>query len=268
MKSMRYFVAILANVERSVVQGLGNALLTVQDEGRYSLAFPRATNGRSGSTSDEWNRDSGRMKQGFNKAAGILDAKAAAWRSGEPTTDTSWREDATRTPRVLQVIVAALTAGTLFFLVIALTIGPFRTWLPGPQPWRPLTLFAIVLTAVALVVRPLVVWAIVGKTRREIVTGTHRPIMPQRTGDESDKLIDDGQCLLGVFATKTIIGAAVFEGVAFLATLAYLFEGEPMTVGLALSLILGVASHFPTQSRTIDWVERQLETVQQEKMMR
>jgi hypothetical protein len=185
-------------------------------------------------------------------------------------SDDSWHEDATKTARTLQIIVAALCAGTLFFLVIALSMAPL---LKPPAAIRPIsiTLFAFAFVGVGLIARAILLWKITTKARREILNGTYTPLDPSQWIRPVP--LDDGGCrdakyLLSVFQPKTIMIAALFEGWAFFAAIAYLLEGGPLSLGLTVVLILGVAAHFPTRSRAIGWVERQLEAVGQEKAMR
>jgi hypothetical protein len=185
-------------------------------------------------------------------------------------SDDSWHDDATKTARTLQIIVAALCAGTLFFLVIALSVAPL---LKPPAAIRPisLTLFAFAFVGIGLVARAILLWKITAKARREILGGTYTPLGSSQRIKPAP--VEDGGCrdakyLLPVFQAKTIMSAALFEGWAFFAAIAYLLEGGPVGLGLTLALILGMAAHFPTRSRTIGWVERQLEMVGQEKMLR
>ncbi len=58
----------------------------------------------------------------------------------------------------------------------------------------------------------------------------------------------------------------MFEGLGFFGTIAYLVEGNPIALSLAVLMILGVAAHFPTQGRIVGWVQRQLEAVEVDKM--
>lgn len=139
-----------------------------------------------------------------------------------------------------------------------------------------LVLIAILLVGVELIARAVVVWNISRKARREIINGTYQPVGPrQRIGSLSSDVADkppdpyrDAKYLLTAFRQKTMVSAALFEGCAFFAVIAYLIEGSPLSLGLAALLVLGVAAHFHTQSRAIAWVERQMETVEQEKFMR
>jgi hypothetical protein len=185
-------------------------------------------------------------------------------------SDDSWHEDATKTVRILQIIVAAMCAGMLLFLVIALGMAPL---LKPPSAMRPISLtwVAFAFVGLALIARAILPWILTAKARREILSGTYAPLGPRQR--ISSVPVEDGGCrdakyLLPVFQAKTIMGAALFEGCGFFAAIAYLLEGSPVGLGLALALVLGVAAHFPTRSRAIGWVEGQLEIVGQEKMFR
>ena len=178
--------------------------------------------------------------------------------------------------RVLQVIVGAMTAGAAFFLAIVLTIGPMVKPPPAPLPPTLFTLIAAAFVGVGLIARAVVLGSVIAKGRREIVAGAHAPADPRRRmnlppSDVADKPLDpcrDEKRLLLVFQGKTIVSVAMFEGWGFFATIAYMIEGNPLSLGLAVVLMLCVAAHFPTRSRTIAWVERQMEIVEHEKALR
>jgi len=190
-------------------------------------------------------------------------------------SDNSWQEQAATTVRILQIIVGAMATGAFIFLLVALTIGQqFKP--PRPILLVPLIWIVAVVVGVELIARTVVLGNIVRKARRELINGTYPPVDPrQRIGslasDVADKPPDpcrDATSLLSVFQQKTIVSAAMFEGCACFAMIAYLVEGNPLSLGLALLLAVAVAAHLPSQSRAIAWVERQMETLQLEKMMR
>jgi hypothetical protein len=186
--------------------------------------------------------------------------------------DELWHEQAAKTARILQIIVGAMAAGASVFLVVVLTIGSQAKplILPIPLAW-----LVVPFVGGELVARAVVLWNIARKGRREIINGTYQPVDPrQRIGSPPADIADtppdpyrDAKYLLSVFQQGTIVSAALFEGCAFFATIAYLIEGNPLSLGLAVLLVLAVAAHFPTQSRAIAWVERQLERLQEEKVM-
>jgi hypothetical protein len=67
-----------------------------------------------------------------------------------------------------------------------------------------------------------------------------------------------------VYQTSLIIGAALNEGPAFFALIAYMVEGLPAILGVAAFLILGVAARFPTRARLEQWIDAQKELLIQE----
>jgi hypothetical protein len=110
---------------------------------------------------------------------------------------------------------------------------------------------------------------IAAKARSEIVKGTYEPFDPRQQAGAAGGANDrDAWYLLPVYQLKTIVSAAMFEGLGFFATIAYLVERNPISLGIAMFMILCVAAHFPTQGRIVGWVQGQLETVEVQKMMR
>jgi hypothetical protein len=193
----------------------------------------------------------------------------------ELMADISWHEDAAKQARVLQVIVGAMATGAIFFLAVALTTGSSVKWARPTLP-IPLTLIAVFLVGVGLIARFLYLYFMTGKACREIANGTYQPVgpaiqmavLPAKAAGGSLDPDRDAKCLLSVFQLRTIASAAMFEGWGFFATIAYLVEGGPINVALAVILILGVAAHFPTRSRTIAWVQRQLELLEVDRVAR
>jgi hypothetical protein len=53
------------------------------------------------------------------------------------------------------------------------------------------------------------------------------------------------------------MGAALNEGAAMLAGIAYLLERNPIALGLTVLLLLGIAARFPTLPKVEAWVENQ-----------
>jgi hypothetical protein len=186
--------------------------------------------------------------------------------------DISWQEQATNTVGVLQRIVVATTAGAVVVLVIVLSIGPFAL---RSRRLLPRALIGTVVVGVVIISWPFHLRKITANARREIVKGTYLPFDPT----EGMKLLSpsgankppgpysDEKYLLAFFRNRTIISTAMVGMCQFGATIAYLAEGYRLSLGLAAVLILGVAVHFPTRSRTIGWIERQMKKVKQEKML-
>jgi hypothetical protein len=179
--------------------------------------------------------------------------------------DAPWHDDAAKQARVLGIIVAALVMGCLMFLFTTLFIEQI-----GKPPAWPVPVMAY--TVCASLAMMAVIWAVItrviaAKARKEIVKGTYESFDPKQNtaGDAAER---DARYLLPVYQMKTITSAAMFEGLGFFATIAYLIERNPISLGIAAAMILGVAAHFPTQGRIIGWVNGQLEAVEVEKITR
>jgi hypothetical protein len=110
---------------------------------------------------------------------------------------------------------------------------------------------AVVLVPLSLVVPRLTVDA----ARKQIAagkwsTGKQPPGMPPPT--------TDAERLAFVYQTQKIMGAAMNEGCAFFALIAYMIEGNVIALGLALLLIAGVALRFPRRDQVAAWIDDQL----------
>ncbi len=61
------------------------------------------------------------------------------------------------------------------------------------------------------------------------------------------------------FQTSAIIGAALNEGPAFLAGVAYLIEQNPIALGVMLVLVAAMFVRIPTRDSVERWIEQQEE---------
>ena len=71
--------------------------------------------------------------------------------------------------------------------------------------------------------------------------------------------------MTSVYQTQLITAAALTEGPAFVSIVAYMLEGTPWALGLSLVLIVAVALHFPTRARIDQWINSQLQQLDQER---
>jgi hypothetical protein len=74
--------------------------------------------------------------------------------------------------------------------------------------------------------------------------------------------------LAAIYQTQTIIGAALIEGAAFLAGIAYMLEQRQISLYVAGALLVLIASQFPTVSRLEGWIENELAGIQQMRQLR
>ena len=147
----------------------------------------------------------------------------------------------------LTLIVAALGIGVLAFLAVALYLQLSGAMAPPEGVERSQELTPILLGVAALAVTS-------GLTvSRLIQAKASEKLAARRT--EALAEIAAGQVPPEV-AQRTIVGAALAEGVALLGVVTYLLEGSPLAfvpIGLGL---LGVAAHLPSRDRLTEAVSR------------
>lgn len=157
----------------------------------------------------------------------------------EPQTDPERR----KLVLTSQIIVAALFAGCLFFLLIVVLIlpGKLGNWDLGLN--KPMTCTGLVVAFSILAARIIVPGIITAQMLRQLA------------GRESKE--PDWKDLFGVYQTTLIIKAAMLEGATFLLVILYLPEHSPWTLILAVVFLVLMLTHMPTPSRVDDWIERQ-----------
>jgi hypothetical protein len=174
-----------------------------------------------------------------------------------------------------QIITCALAAGVMVFLVIAAVVG--MSLIPGPgagagdqvgvggpalppqalDVGRLLTWMAVGFAALALPLSFIVPGLVTNQNRRAIGAGKW-PITPNpRLGTEASQS-DTGK-LAFVYLNQLIVGAALDEGAAFFAGVAYLLGKDPIALGVAILLIAAILVRFPTAQRVALWIDRQQE---------
>jgi hypothetical protein len=151
--------------------------------------------------------------------------------------------------RVLQIIIGAMLLGTVVFLVAAQIIGPGQALEDAQIATNSfVTYVACAYAAMAIVIASMAPAFIANVKLRKM-----REEMPAAEEDvDNDAQLET---LLTIFHTKIIVGAAVFEGAALLTIVAYLLEGKPLAVGVAIVLMVLLARQFPTRSRMNDWLD-------------
>jgi len=182
---------------------------------------------------------------------------------------------------VSQVILGTLIAGVLVFLGIAVMIdlGPNRPMVVGAganagapaggqfAPTGPfITDTAVVFAAVLLPLSFVLPNLITARNRRAIASGAALSSGPSgkavsATGPQAAQT--EFSKLTMLYGTQLIVGAALNEGLAFFASLAYLIEKNPIALGLALLLVAGLVVRFPTSSRIQRWTEQQREKLRE-----
>jgi hypothetical protein len=142
-----------------------------------------------------------------------------------------------------QIIVAALFAGCLFFVLIVLLIVPGKlgNWDLGLS--KPMTCAALVGAFGILAARIIIPGVITVQMLRQLAR--REPKEP------------DWKDLFGVYQTTLIIKAVLLEPATFLLLVMYMAEHSSWTLALAVVLLLILLMHMPTLFRVDDWIDRQ-----------
>jgi hypothetical protein len=185
--------------------------------------------------------------------------------------EIEWQEQISKRVRVLQVIVAALVAGCVFFLVVAIFVPEPGARGAGDGHPPLLTWIALAFTGADLVARIVVPTIVVRAGRGRVARGTFS--LPQgrestsQSGREEFQQLGDAGLLFILYQTKMILGAAMIEGATFLMIIAYLVERQTLALAIAVALILAVAAHLPTRTGVVHWIEDQLRFVEEERSL-
>ncbi|MCI0491954.1 MAG: hypothetical protein L0Z07_03340 [Planctomycetes bacterium] len=179
----------------------------------------------------------------------------------------SQRDFVSHATRTMQIIVASLAGGVAVFFALVLIIT-VRGAINAPAN-HPLVTYV----AAGFAVTIFAIWAIVpglvtSQNRKSIVEGrTLWLAWPARQSPGAEDLADIGPMAVA-YQTRLIIAAALLEGAAFLNLIAYMLERQSLSLVIAGVLWLMLLSHVPTVSRVENWLERELTTVEQLRLMR
>ena len=180
--------------------------------------------------------------------------------------DSPWREELGPAVRTLQIIVGALTAGSVVFLIVAIVLSGAIAVEAGNTPI--LTYVALGFAAMVLLARPIVSNIIVATGRSRIAKGTWQPPGGQQANRAMSELLErmgDAGKLVVINQVRTIVAGALLEGAAFLLLVVYLAEHSWISLAVAIVFILTLAMHFPTRQRLIAWIENQLAVLEQQR---
>jgi hypothetical protein len=135
-----------------------------------------------------------------------------------------------------------------------------------------LTWVAVAFAAVGLPLSVLIPRRITDQNRRSIAAGTwvppsganrQAPGTPSPIGPAAPESVPGK--LASVYMTQFILGAALNEGPAFFASIAYMIGSRPVALGVALLLLGALIVRFPTRPRIASWIEGQQELLVQDR---
>jgi hypothetical protein len=158
----------------------------------------------------------------------------------------------------MRILLGALIAGPLIFMVIAVIV---RQGMKGAPPALPILTylsfaFALVDTTLSFFIPDYSI----ARERRKLaqITGIY--------DSPESQLSTDFARLVELYQTRMIIAAALIEGCVLFFIIAYIVEGTLYCLVGALVLLGIMISRFPNRDGVEHWVEKQLELLQQERM--
>ncbi len=108
---------------------------------------------------------------------------------------------------------------------------------------------------------------IVGRMRQSLLNGNSSDWGLVKNMPNAAEL-GDVVPLAAIYQTRTVIRAALLEGTAFLACIAYMLEHQTIALAIAGLLLLMILSQIPTVSGLESWLDDELATVQQMRQLR
>jgi hypothetical protein len=184
-----------------------------------------------------------------------------------------------------QIIVGALITGVSIFLVIAtlVDLGPNPGAGAGagvgagaeaqaaakPDQSVPFLTYAALAFGAVVLPMSFIVPGLVAKQQRQAIVARKPasdtdPAAKPGIAPEGTQLPASG--LAAAFLVQLIIGAAMDEGAAFFAAVAYMIEKNPIAIALAVVLVAALAARFPTANRVKRWIEQQQEKLGEEQL--
>jgi hypothetical protein len=163
--------------------------------------------------------------------------------------------------RTMQIIVAALMVGCLCLLVVALAVKG------GPKQTSAMSMSTYLLSA-ASVCLVLAGYALTGvfvaRARRKIRLGTWSSPVQHVDAEWAKQNTDIGK-LVQVLVSQTILAASIMESAVLLSLVAYFLEQSPLSLTLAVLLILALAAYFPTADKIETWLDEQMRLLEEER---
>lgn len=166
-----------------------------------------------------------------------------------------------KTAQTLQIIIGALISGVLILATIVVLRGGGEL----AEDRVPMLTIAGVVFAVAGAAASLVVPKLMDAAFQKAHATGQPTALPQAAGMPTS-LGEPGQWLAFV-QTRTIIAAALLEGPAFLNAIAYMIEGQSVSLMIVAALLFCLAMLFPTVDRLTNWISVQIRRVEEQRQL-
>jgi hypothetical protein len=178
-------------------------------------------------------------------------------------SETDWREQLTAKVRTLQIIIAALAFGCFMFLIVALVEGIDGNNAAGQSF---LTYLGLAAAVTALILRIFIPGIIVSQGRSAInqkMPSTSQAPSELPINRKIEQENEMASALMGLFITKTIVAGALLEGATFFLLIIFMVERSPLTVLVAVGMMILLVGQIPAVGRTTIWVENQMRLIDQ-----
>jgi len=172
--------------------------------------------------------------------------------------------------RVMQIVTMAIVMGAVVFLVIALFIRAGRI-MKGPQENQPvgamqddrrvITYVGLVFSVCMIAIYAIVPDRVAASARRKIAREKTKVVSTQNGSPVSE---GNAARLCDIFQTRLILRLALLEGPTFCLLVAYILEGQLVSLITAVLLMAGMLVHFPMQTGVLGWIDEQLRILDQE----
>jgi hypothetical protein len=185
-------------------------------------------------------------------------------------TDLLWQEEIAKKVRILQVIVGALLGGVLVFLGIVVALVQLNIAERLDDMAFVLNLVLLVFATSMAIARAIVLPIMVSQARRKIREGTWQISLGTNSPGDVLQFVErtgDAGRLFVVYQMRTIVAAAMPEGIAFFACIVYLLGHSLLALAIAAVMTTWIFRQFPTRAGVVDWIERQLQRIEEERLL-
>jgi hypothetical protein len=146
----------------------------------------------------------------------------------------------------MQIITAAIAMGSLIFLLFALVIRADGN-MPEPPETPVLSYVGVGFAVMAFLAVAIIPNRVALSGLKHFTRGQGRVL------DTNEEAIE----LCALYQTGLIVGLAILEGATLLQIIAYLLEGQQLSLIVTATLLMGIILQFPIRQRVAAWIERQ-----------
>ncbi|HEY2837562.1 MAG TPA: hypothetical protein VGJ26_00320 [Pirellulales bacterium] len=158
----------------------------------------------------------------------------------------------------------------LLVSVVGMTVAMAFLRSQGKEGWNFSEGGVVTLTALAVAIAAPLLGTVISRqvvttNRRKLATGESDSSAGQAKKSQKKAKEADIESLAMLYQTKTIILASILHGAAYFNAIAFMIEGDLLTIVAGGLLAVGIASQFPTVTRVANWVEDQLGRLQEDR---